>query len=132
MAPDFEQSHIETVILRKIWFFAYVSCNRFSRNIQEKFNSSSDIVTRNVKMKKWKNTLTKISLFEQPVKISAWLKTVSWVLQHAKTKELESTHEYNLLNGKTMVGNQTKTQVWEDLSLCPETSTKNADKEFSD
>ncbi len=29
-----------------------------------------------------------------------------------------------LLNGKTRVENQTKTRVWEDLSLCSETSTK--------
>ncbi len=26
--------------------------------------------------------------------------------------------------------NQTKSRVWEDSSLCPETSTKNADQEF--
>ncbi len=29
------------------------------------------------------------------------------------------------------VENQTKTQVWEDLSLCPETSAKNAVQEFN-
>ncbi len=34
------------------------------------------------------------------------------------------------LNGKIMVEKQTKTQVWEDWSLRPETSTKNAVQEF--
>ncbi len=35
-----------------------------------------------------------------------------------------------LLNVKMMVENQTKTQVWEESSLCPETSNKNAIQEF--
>jgi hypothetical protein len=35
-----------------------------------------------------------------------------------------------LQNGKMRVENQTKTRIWEYLSLCPETSTKNAVQEF--
>jgi hypothetical protein len=35
-----------------------------------------------------------------------------------------------LQNRKIRVENQTKTRVWEDSSLCPETSTKNAIQEF--
>jgi hypothetical protein len=35
-----------------------------------------------------------------------------------------------LQNGKIKVENQTKPQVWEDSSLCPETSTKNTFPEF--
>ncbi len=35
-----------------------------------------------------------------------------------------------LQNGKMRVENQTKTRVWEDMSWCPETSTKNAVQEF--
>ncbi len=35
-----------------------------------------------------------------------------------------------LWNGKMRVENQTKTLVWEDSSLCPETLTKNAVQEF--
>ncbi len=35
-----------------------------------------------------------------------------------------------LYNGKMRVENQTKTKVWEDSSLCPEISTKNAFQEF--
>ncbi len=35
-----------------------------------------------------------------------------------------------LYNGKTRVENQTNTRVWEDLSLCPETSTRNVIQEF--
>ena len=31
---------------------------------------------------------------------------------------------------KMKVENQTKTRVWEDSSLCPETLTKNVDQEF--
>jgi hypothetical protein len=34
-----------------------------------------------------------------------------------------------LQNRKIRVENQTKTRVWEDLSLCPETLTKNAVRE---
>ncbi len=33
--------------------------------------------------------------------------------------------ELHFIEGKMRVENQTKTLVWEDLSLCPETSTKN-------
>ncbi len=35
-----------------------------------------------------------------------------------------------LKKGKIRVENQTKSWVWEDLILCPETSTKNAVQEF--
>ncbi len=35
-----------------------------------------------------------------------------------------------LYNGKMRVENQTKTQVWEDSSLCQETPTKNVVQEF--
>jgi hypothetical protein len=35
-----------------------------------------------------------------------------------------------LLNGNIRVENHTKTRVWEDSSLCQETSTKNDIQEF--
>jgi hypothetical protein len=35
-----------------------------------------------------------------------------------------------LWNGKMRVENQTKTRVWEDSILCPETATKNAVQGF--
>ena len=37
----------------------------------------------------------------------------------------------SILKKKMRVENETKTQVWEDSSSCPETWTKNADQEFS-
>ncbi len=43
-----------------------------------------------------------------------------------KTGKLSRFMNNILYNRKMMVENRAKTQVWEDWSLCPETSTKNA------
>jgi hypothetical protein len=59
--------------------------------------------------------------------------TLLWFLKYIKnrkTRQLVSIHEKHLLNGKMREANQTKIRVWEDSTLCPETSTKNAVHEF--
>jgi hypothetical protein len=45
-------------------------------------------------------------------------------------RKLKSIHDNILQNGKLRVEFPTKTQVCEDLSLCPKTSTKYAVQEF--
>jgi hypothetical protein len=44
--------------------------------------------------------------------------------------KLKSFHEEHFVEWKNKIDHQTKTQVWEYLSLCPETSTQNAVQEF--
>ncbi len=46
------------------------------------------------------------------------------------TYEKAAKQENSILFMTSILWNQTKTQVWEDLSLCPETLTKNAIQEF--
>ncbi len=48
----------------------------------------------------------------------------------AKQENLSLFMNIILWNGKMRVENQTKTRVWEDSSLCPETLTKNVVQEF--
>jgi hypothetical protein len=45
-------------------------------------------------------------------------------------KNLESVHEKHCIEQKMWVGNQTKTQIGKNSSLCPGISTKVAVKEF--
>ncbi len=48
-----------------------------------------------------------------------------------ETRKLESIREQHFVKWKNAgTENQTKTQVWEDSSLCPETLTDNAVQEF--
>jgi len=45
-----------------------------------------------------------------------------------QTRKLESIHEYHFVERKNKGW---KTRVWEDSSLCQETSTKNGRQEFN-
>ncbi len=62
--------------------------------------------------------------------------TQRWFLEYRQqNSRIEKTRVsslilLNFLDGKMWVENQTKTPVWEDSSLCPETSTLNALQEF--